>query len=103
KYKIKPPQFSAVAWDNTTNYQKNDIRYFNDDGECYQALTANINHPPTEPAYWRKVEMPEFLAPFVRYQVAADASDDVTSTQKWGVAAEDSLIRKCNKLLEQGQ
>jgi hypothetical protein len=103
KYKIRPPQFSAVAWDTSVNYQKNDIRYFNDDGECYQALTANIGQPPTNGAIWRKVEMPEFLAPFVRYQVAADASDDVTSTQKWGGAAEDSLIRKVNKLLEQGQ
>lgn len=103
KYKIRPPQFSAVAYDATVNYEKNDIRFYNATGECYQALTANIGHPPTEAAYWRKVELPEFLAPYVRYQVAADAADDIASAQKWSAAAEESLIRKANKLLEQGQ
>lgn len=104
KFKIRPPQFSAVAYDPALTYAKNDIRYFNDNGECYQALTAvGTGHTPAEPAYWRKVEMPEFLAPYTRYMVAADASDDITSAQKWMAAAEDSLIRKVNKLLEQGQ
>jgi len=103
KFKITEPEFSAVAYDPTATYRKNDIRYFNDDGECYVALTANTGHPPTEGAYWRKVEMPAFLAPFIRYNVAADASDDATSTQKWAAAAEDSIIGEVNGLLEQGE
>jgi hypothetical protein len=103
KFKINPPQFSAEAWDASASYAKNDLVYFNDTGECYQAKTANVGHSPNEGAYWRKQEMPEFLAPYVRYQVAADASDDAVASGKWAGSAEDAVIAEVNKLLEQGQ
>lgn len=103
KYRIQPPEFTAEAWDIGTNYAKNDKVFFNDDGDCYQAKSASIGHSPAEGAYWRKIEMPEFLATYVRYQVAADASDDAVASSKWEGKAEDAIIAEVNKLLEQGQ
>lgn len=103
RYRITPPQFTDVAWNSTTLYQVNDKVYFNDDGDCYQAIHQNQNHSPSETAYWRKIEMPQFLAPFIQFQVASDMSDDAGAGQRWDAAAADVLVRKVNKLLEQGQ
>ena len=104
KYRIKPPQFTSQPWDSATAYAKNDLVYFNDDGECYQAVTANKNQSPSAvPANWRRQDTPEFLAPYVAYRVAGEACDDAINANRWTSAAEDSLITKVNKLLEQGE
>ena len=102
RYRIRPSHFTVEEYDPAKTYKRGESVYWTD-GESHEALQTVTGHSPDEAGYWRKIPMPYILAEFVKYAVAADASDDLNSTQLWRAYAEEAMMQQINRLGEQGQ
>lgn len=102
KYKFRPSKFSVEEYNAATSYARRAVVYWTD-GDCYEALQPVTGHSPAELAYWRKVLMPELLADFVKYSVAADAAEDLQAVARFKTDAQDAIEGEAGRLAEQGQ
>lgn len=74
------PVFAATEWNATDDYDVGDVRYSDDEGDCFKAIQGGVNHAVTDEAYWERVEFPARLKNFVTIAAYADAlrGDDQT-------------------------
>ena len=76
EFRRRPPTFSAIPWNVTTNYSAGELCYLPATGECYQALQAAMGQDPaTATTYWEEVEFPYIFGEFVKGAAFGDWLD----------------------------
>lgn len=119
RFLMQVERFTTIPFIPSKTYNRGDIVYVWETGECYQALQTSLNKPPAgEPSYWRQVLFPEFLAEYVKAGAYADTlreSDTsgerdpvklqlrAASAQIADAEAEEEMIRRINRWQAQGQ
>jgi len=82
-YVPRPERYTMVPYIDGKTYNRGDLVYRSGTGECYQALSTNVNKvPENEPTYWRWVQFPAFLAEYVKAGVYADTLRDTDNSDR---------------------
>jgi len=92
-FRMRPNQFTRVAWSPDVQYSLGDLVYKDDPGECCQAVLINGEEK------WNKIDFPEFIQKYVEFGVYADDLMEDGQKEKslfWNQQALDALEREYN-------
>lgn len=103
-----PPCFTSTVYSATENIAVGTVRYYPATGECYRALQAQTpaTQPPTNAAFWQKIDFPFVLSAYVTRAAQSDALRDQKqndrATAELDMALEDLQDEADKALLGQG-
>lgn len=98
-----PPVFTSATWSGPKNYMRGDCVLDIATGECFLALQSSQGKPVTDSGYWLRQDFPYFLAEYVKYDAAADQTEDLQTKADLRGQAQEALGAEIRKLLRQGQ
>lgn len=66
RFRLPAPQFTSEAYNAATTYAPGDLVYHAPTSDCYLCLAATTGNAPTSTAYWRRQQVPAYLADHAR-------------------------------------
>lgn len=66
RFRIPAPLFTSRDYSASTAYSPGDVVYHDATGDCFLALSATTGNAPTDPAFWRRQEIPAFLSEYCK-------------------------------------
>lgn len=102
-YQPPPPVFTSTTWTPDKGYARGDVVLDRDTGDCSIAVAPSTNKTVDLVGYWLRQDFPYFLSEYVKYDAAADQTDDLPSKADLRAQAQEALICEVRKLTRQGQ